>query len=281
MRNGRAAIRVNVGQNFTSRLIPKSGVAFKAVHDDAGEPIRQIRFQEFRIFRLFFYTLIHHLPGGFAGERNVAGHHLVHDQSERIEIAAMIDRSAFDLFGRHVARSSDKSTAASHAHFRGLERSGEAKIGNKHLIVFADQDVVWFEVAMNDAFGMRGVKGVAHLSRKFKAAVDRQQTFLFQDSVEIFTVHESHGDELDAVGFTQVVDAKNVFVRNSAGKQEFVFEALNDLRIAGKIRQQDLQRGVTIELTVVDFVNAAHPAFTEQRLDDETRTKFFAGTQNS
>src|SRR5207302_6672866 len=114
-----------------------------------------------------------------------------------------------------------------------------------------------------------------------EAAVDRQRAFLFQDSVEVFAVHESHGDELDAVGFTQVVDAKNVFVRNSAGKQEFVFEALNDLRIAGKIRQQDFQRGVAIELTVVDLVNAAHTAFTEQRLDDETRTEFFAGIQNS
>ena len=60
-----------------------------------------------------------------------------------------------------------------------------------------------------------------------------------------------------------------------------MFEALNDLRIAGKIRQQDFQRGVAIELTVVDFVNAAHPAFTEQRFDDETRPKFFAGIQNS
>ena len=193
----------------------------------------------------------------------------------------MIDRSAFDLFGRHVARRSDKSAAAGHAHFRGLERSGEAKIGNEHLIVFADQDVVWLEVAMDNAFGMRGVEGVAHLPGKFEAAVDRQRAFLFQDSVEVFAVHESHGDELDAVGFTQVVDAKNVFVRNSAGKQEFVFEALNDLRIAGKIRQQDFQRGVAIELTVVDFVNAAHPAFTEQRFDDETRPKFFAGIQNS
>jgi len=58
-----------------------------------------------------------------------------------------------------------------------------------------------------------------------------------------------------------------------------VFEALNDLRIAGKIRQQNLQRGVAIELTVVDFVDAAHAAFTEQRLDNETRTEFFAGIQ--
>ena len=212
MRDGGATIRVNVGQDFTSRLIAKSGVTLEAVHDDTGDPIWQIRLQEFRIFRLFFYALIHHLPGGFAGERNVAGHHLVHDQSQRIEIAAVIDRSAFDLFGRHVARRADKSTAAGHAHFRGLERSGEAKIGNEHLIVFADQDIVWLEVAMDDAFGMRGVEGVAHLPGKFEAAVERQRAFLFQDSVEVFAVHESHGDELDAVGFTQVVDAKNVFV---------------------------------------------------------------------
>src|SRR6267154_668574 len=235
MRNGGATVRVNVGQDFTSRLISKSGVAFEAVHDDA----------------------------------------------QRIEIAAVIDRSAFDLLGRHVARRADKSAAAGHAHFCGLERSGEAKIGNEHLIVFADEDVVRLEVAMDNAFGMRGVESVAHLTGKFKAAVERQRAFLFQDSVEIFTVHESHGDELDAVGFTQVVDAKNILVRNSAGKQEFVFEALNDLRIAGKIRQQDFQRGVAIELTVVDFVDAAHAAFTEQRLDNETRTEFFAGIQNS
>jgi len=141
-------------------------------------------FRSFGIFRLFFYALIHHLPGGFAGERNVAGHHLVHDQAQRIEIATVIDRSAFDLFGRHVARRADKSAAAGHAHFCGLERSGEAKIGNEHLIVFADEDVVWFEVAMDDAFGMRGVESVAHLTGEFKAPVERQRAFLFQDSVE-------------------------------------------------------------------------------------------------
>src|SRR5215470_12162079 len=212
-------------------MIAMRRIALETMHHDAGDPIWQIRLNELRILRFFLNPLVHHLPGRFAGEGHITRHHFVDDETERIKIAAMIDRSTFDLFGRHVAGRADEGAAAGHTHFCGFERSGEAEVRNKDLVPVSDEHVVGLEIAMNYALVMCSLEGFTKLPRKFEAALERKRALFLEDVVEILAFDESHSDEFHAVGFAEIVDAENIFVRNPAGEKKFVLEALNDLRI--------------------------------------------------
>lgn len=272
---------VNVSQNFSRGLIAMDRIAFKAMHHNASDPIGQVRPDEFRILRFFLDPLVHHLPCGFTGERHVARHHFVDDKAQGIKVAAMIDRPAFDLFGGHITGRADERTAAGHAHLCSFEGSGETEVRNEDLIAISDEDIVRLEVAMDYALVMGGLQGLTKLPRKFEAALERKRALFLEDVVEILTVHECHSDEFHTVGFAEIVDTQNVFVGDSAGEEKFVLEALNDLRVAGKFRLQDLQGDETIELPIVRFVNAPHAALAEEGFDYETRAEFFAGFEDS
>ncbi len=140
------------------------------MHDHACDVIGKIAFDLFDIDGGLLHTLIHELPGGFTTKGNLAGHHFIKDDSERIDIGATVDALAFHLFGRHIARSADNSARAGHAHLRGFERSGEAEIGDVDLIVLADKNVVRLEVTMDDAFGVSSVERFAKLANDFERA---------------------------------------------------------------------------------------------------------------
>jgi len=58
-------------------------------------------------------------------------------------------------------------------------------------------------------------------------------------------------------------------VRDFAGEEEFMLETLDDLRVACKVRLQNLQRDKAIEFAVIGLIDSAHAAFPEQSLDDE------------
>ncbi len=276
-RNRRAAVGVDIRQDFAGGLIAKLGVALEAVHDNARHPIRQIRIDKFRIFWFFLDALVHHLPGRFSRKGKIARHHFIEHEAEGVKIAALIDLSAFDLLRGHVTGRTDESAAARHAHFCGFKRSGKAEIGNVDLIFFSDEDVVRFEIAMNDAFGMSGVECFTELPDELEAAVERKGVLFLKNVVKVRAVHKSHGDELHAVGFAQIVNAQNVLVRDSAGEKKLVFESLNDLGIAGKVGLQDFQGDKSVELAVIGFIDTPHAAFAEKRFNHKSRPEFLSG----
>src|SRR5215475_9569469 len=113
----------------------------------------------------------------------------------------MIDLSAFDLLRSHVARCANESAAARHAHFCGFKRSGETEVRNENLIFFSNKDVVRFEIAMDNAFGVSGVERLAKLARKFETSVERERMFVLENVVKILPIDEGHGNEFDTVGF--------------------------------------------------------------------------------
>src|SRR5512132_2910234 len=94
-----------------------------------------------------------------AGERSVAGEHLVRDYAERINVRAGIDIGAAEgLLGRHVADGTHRHPGASQS-LAGYvmwtgQRRGDAEIGENRLAIF-EEDVLGFDVAMNDALLVR------------------------------------------------------------------------------------------------------------------------------
>ena len=67
------------------------------------------------------------------------------------------------LFRRHVIGCSKKNAGACGT--RGIETARQAEIGYTDLILGIDQDVVGFQIAMDDVFGMRGSEPFAELAK--------------------------------------------------------------------------------------------------------------------
>src|SRR5207245_3495048 len=105
-----------------------------------------------------------------------AGGHLVHDGTEREQIAASVEIFASCLFRRQVGDGTDcraatgKVSRASlagdgvHGHFSLASQLGETEIENLYLSALSDEDVGRLDVTMNDALGMRGFERFGELN---------------------------------------------------------------------------------------------------------------------
>ena len=85
-------------------------------------------------------------------------------------------------------------------------------------------------------------------------------------------VDELHGDELDAVGGTDVVDGDEVRVVQRRGRARFLLEPLDPLGVRGDRGGQHLESDVASEPRVARSVNLSHPAGSESG-DDLERTQ--------
>ena len=95
-------------------------------------------------------------------ERRLASQHLVDDDAERIDVAAMVDLfCAQALLGRHVDWRAHQGAGASLERIAGQRvQLGDAEVEDLHPLARGigffrdDKQVVGLEVAMNDALGV-------------------------------------------------------------------------------------------------------------------------------
>src|SRR5215813_3445503 len=100
--------------------------------------------------------------------------HLVENRAERKNVGTMIYRFAAHLFGRHVAnRTYDHAgicidSASGNFTLRfipiRLRQLRQSEVKNLYAAIFSYEDVVRFEVAMDDAFLVRSCKTLGNLA---------------------------------------------------------------------------------------------------------------------
>ena len=279
-RSGPGQRTLQVGENLVGVLVAIVGIAFQATHDDAHQPVRQIRLDEFRALGLFLNPLVHHFQSGFAGERDVAGHQFIEDQAVGIEVGAIVGGLAFHLLRRHVTRRAEEGAGTRHADRAFFEGFREAKIADENLVVFVNQEVLRLQVAMDDAFGMRGCERLRDLPREIQNAVHRHLGIVVDDVLQILALDEGHGDEAQAADIAHVVNAQDIFVGDLAGENQFLFEALQRVGLADGPFTHHLDGDGAVQFLVVRFVNAAHAALAEQRVNAIARTEIAPGSDD-
>ena len=91
-------------------------------------------------------------------QRQFAGEHLVKDHTQRVNVRPMIDRARLlDLLGRHVMWCPERRATASEVQVRLpiRQKLGDAEIRDFHTAFAVQQDVLRFDVAMENAFVVR------------------------------------------------------------------------------------------------------------------------------
>ena len=150
---------------------------------------------------------------------------------------------------------------------------GESEIEDLGVAAFGDEEIRGLDVAMNDSFGMSSIEGVSDFD------ADIEQTFEFHrpiaDAVlQGNALEKFHGDEGFVVVVADVVNGADVRMVQCGCGLGFALKAREDLRIAGDIFGQELQRHEAVQAAVFRLVDNAHTAAPELFNDAVMRDGF-------
>src|SRR2546430_5570360 len=173
------------------------------------------------------------LVGHFAGEQ------FVKDQTQREEVRTLVEIFAECLLRGHVIHGSDQSAGLGHPH--RLQSASQTKVHDHDAALFVPHDVLRLQVAVDDAFAVSSFESAAGLEDDLHRLLWSKLFVRLQKAVQVLALDILHGDELDSSGFTQIENTNHVPLRNLAGENQLLLEALDDGRIAGQVGADDLE----------------------------------------
>ena len=106
-------------------------------------------------------------------KRSRPGQHFVEDRAEAKQVGAVIGGVSANLFRGHVTnraqhnarfRAPGQSGCAGTECFRLLDEFGEAEVKNLDAPIFGDEQVLWFEVAVDDTLLVGRSQAVSDLN---------------------------------------------------------------------------------------------------------------------
>ena len=118
----------------------------------------------------------------FATEGDHPREHLEEDHAQRIDVGAVVDVGpTLALLGRHVVGRSHDGAGARlvRREVVGVRQLGQAEV--QHLdevldaVALDEEDVLWLEIAVDDAVAVGGVEGVRDLRGDVRAPVPAEK----------------------------------------------------------------------------------------------------------
>ena len=154
-----------VAQRVGAR-VADGGVLREQLGDDRLEGARDVGDDLVERLRRVVHLLVGDGDRVLAGERRPPGHHLVHHDAERVQVAARVGLRALRLLGREVRGGTHHRADLGEVGLgRRVHRPGDAEVGDLHLAVGADQDVRRLDVAVDEAGLVGEAERGRHLAR--------------------------------------------------------------------------------------------------------------------
>ncbi len=265
------------------RRVAIARLLLQQLHDDRFERRRDRRAARTWRLGVVEQMLRDQLARRDAGERRHTDDHLVEDAAERIQIGAMIDRArSARLLGSHVARRAEQRAVDRLREAVALiGELGDAEVEQLRPIAGEHEHVVGLEIAVVDAFGVRGGE------RACDAEPDRARFGLAQRAardprLQRFAVEQLHCQERAAVvGVAEVEHLDDAGMADRADRACFGEEAADRVGTRRQVGAQDFHRGGTREQLVLRAIDRAHAAgaqlfgdpVTTEHLTDEAHRR--------
>lgn len=93
----------------------------------------------------------------------------------------------------------------------------EAEIHEVREVTIVDEDVVGFDVTVNQPGTMRRIESVADLADDPQRTLGRQGPVLDEQGAQVAPVNQAHVDEQATVDVTPVVDRDHVWIVEACG----------------------------------------------------------------
>ncbi len=148
---------------------------------------------------------------------------------------------------------------------------GQAEIDDLHLARERDDQVLRFDVAVNQSLTVDVVETNRGLADQLTRFGDRQQTALPDQFGEGGTFDELHDDHLRVVKRLGLVDGDDVRVRQARGQLGFALESQDRVGVGDQFRPDHLQDHGPLQQPMHGHVHSAHAAATQHAQDGITR----------
>ena len=207
-------------------------------------------------------------------ERQLSGEHLVPHDTQTVDVGPPVDLAiAGRLLGTHVVRRADRDAGGgqrARPRRRG-ERLGDAEVGeDRSAAAPLQQDVVGFDVAMDDAEGVPGAQCVRRFHHDAPGFLWWQSLAAFEARRERFTIHIRHDEVHESVGtFADGMNRHDVRVREAGRRFRLPQEAHADLLTEGQLGREHLDCHRPLEPLIAGVIDDAHAAAADLPVERE------------
>jgi len=234
-----------IGQHLLGGSITLLRVFAHGANDDIFHALRNVRICAPGCFKRFLQMLQRDADGTFAQERQSSGQHLVQDDAKRIDVRFFARSDPFGMLRRKIMDRTDHGTGLCNG--GRSDCTGNAEIRHLHPSVFADQDIVRFDVPMNDLVIMSMIQRIADLRCDFDRFVHLQRRPFPDNFVQIGTIHVFHDDVMGILVLSDIINAHDVRMRQGSRRLRLAIEPLDEILVVYELLTQYLDRNITVQ----------------------------------
>ena len=202
----------------------------------------------------------HDLIWGAGEEGRAPGQHVIEGGAKGIDVGGegSAQRIA-DAFRRYIEGGSDDDASGGEAiEFGIIGLLGQAEIGDLGASIGADQDIIWLDVAVDDALGMDGGESQGDLGADARRHRRRQMSGLVQHPPQAMPDHQFHDQVGDAIAFARVHDLDHMRMLDARRGPALAQEALFGMAAVAGLIEQDLDRDLTAQFAVPAPIHRPH-----------------------
>ncbi len=213
--------------------------------------------------------LVRHRDRRLPGEGRLSGDELVEDDTERIDVRAVIRRHSLGLLRAEVGGGPDHGAGPGEL-LGVVESAGDAEIGDLHRAVPGQHDVARFDVAVIDTGLVGHRERTGGIGCYLCGAAGEQRPLGAPDVTQRPTRNELHHHVVGVPVLTEVVDAHDVGVGEVGGGLGFPLEPGDERIVRGELGMQDLDRDGSAQAEILGLEHVGHPPSGEMTRDAVT-----------
>ena len=227
------------------------------LHDDLFQAAGDIGIQGRRHGCLAADMLNGHGNRSFTVIRGPAGHHLIHNDAQRIQVGAITDSAALCLFRRQVVHRAQRLLGQA----VGLgHHTGDAKIRDLDTAVLQHHHIVGLDVPVDDTTAVGMLQCLTDLDGKMQGLLPVQHALALHILFQRDAVDQLHHDIIRIVRCGNIVHGHDIGMAQHGNGVAFRMEATTELLVLGIVILQDLNGHQAVQTVATGFVHHSHAA---------------------
>ena len=236
--------------------IPAVRTLFRTFQNDMLQAYGNIRRIDPGRHNILLQMLHRHDHCRLSVKRHTSGHHLIHDDTQRIDIALGITVAASGLLRRRVVHGT-----------HGVRRVGigryrlcDSKICHFYFPLTGNNDVLRLDIPVYDLIVVRNLQTGRHLNGNAGSFFYRQPAFFLNISLQGDAFHQLHHNIIDVLLITHIIHIYNIRMSQGGSRLGLLLKLADKISVLYKLILQNLHRHKTVQLMILSLKDLCHAA---------------------